>query len=227
MAKRKPTAVSKFSKGDQVRVKHGLRDTNYPDLPIGGWAGTVSEVHKDGMFTVRWTQETLGKIHPVFRNHCERDGFEFDEYWLGEADLEPDPGGPLDIEQPAKIESKPLSPRDQDDRIGMVFGLTSNDPLPFVDDEWLVAYHGYLSKNFVFPFLADYGSEYGHPERVKVIGLGDSDKAPMIDDEHGILCEARMEGQVVTLPLGELENAKGQPNRRLLDDYCYWLFNWG
>jgi hypothetical protein len=178
------------------------------------------------MYTVRWTQETLGKIHPVYRNRCERDDFEFDEYWLGEADLEPDPGGPLDIEQPAQIESKPLSPRDQDDRIRMVFGLTSNDPLPFVDDEWLVAYHRYLSKNLVFPFLADYGSEYGHPERVKVVGLGDHDEEPMIDDEHGILCEARMEGQIVTLPLGELDNANGQPNRRLLDDYCYWLFNW-
>ena len=47
----------------------------------------------------------------------------------------------------------------------------------------------------------------------------------MIDETDGLLCEARLEGQVVTLPLGELEDAK--PNRQLIDDYCYWLHNWG
>lgn len=47
---------------------------------------------------------------------------------------------------------------------------------------------------------------------------------PMIDETYGVLCEARMEGQIVTVPLGELENAK--PNRRLIDDYCYWFHNW-
>jgi hypothetical protein len=186
----------------------------------------VAEVHNDGMYTVRWSQETLGKIHSVYRNRCERDGFEFDVYWLSEADLELEPGGPLHIEQPTEIMTRPLSPRDQDDRIRMVFGLTSDDPLPSVGDEWLLAYHRHLSKNLVFPFLADYESEYGHPERVKVIGLGDPDEEPMIDDEHGILCEARLEGEIVTIPLGELDNAKGRPNRRLLDDYSYWIFNW-
>jgi hypothetical protein len=59
---------------------------------------------------------------------------------------------------------------------------------------------------------------------VKVIGLGDPDEEPMIDEEDGILCEARLEGEVVTVPLGELEDAK--PNRRLIDDYCYWFHNW-
>jgi hypothetical protein len=63
-----------------------------------------------------------------------------------------------------------------------------------------------------------------HPEKVKVIGLGDPDEEPMIDEEYGILCEARMEGQVVTLPLGELEDAK--PNRQLVKDYCYWFWNY-
>ena len=107
----------------------------------------------------------------------------------------------------------------------MVFGLTSNDPLPEVDDETLTTYRDYLSKNLVFPFQAQHGAEYGHPERVKVIGLGDPDEEPMIDDTYGILCEARLEGEVVILPLSELEDAK--PNRRLIDDYCYWFHNGG
>jgi len=223
--KRVPSPVAKFKVGDNVRVKHGIRDKDYPDIPLGGWAGTITEVHKDGMSTIRWSRETLAAIHPVVRQRSEKDGTVLEEYWLGDDDMEPDNGGPLDIDQPSQIAVKPLSPKDQDDRIRMVFGLTSDDPLPEVDDETLTAYRDYLAKNLTFPFQAEYGEEYGHPERVKVIGLGDPDEEPMIDEDDGILCETRMDGQAVTLPLGELEDAK--PNRRLIDDYCYWLHNWG
>jgi hypothetical protein len=69
--------------------------------------------------------------------------------------------GPLDIEHPTEIKTKPLSPKDQDDRIRMVFGLTSNGPLPDVDSGTLEAYHRYLSKNLAFPFQAERTSETG------------------------------------------------------------------
>ncbi len=223
--KRRPSAPVNFKVGDKVRVKYGVRDTDYPDMPMGGWAGAITEIHKDGMYTIRWSKETLDAIHPVVKQRSEKDGTVLEEYWLGDDDLEPDPGGPLQIEQPTKISTKPLSPKDQDDRIRMVFGLTSNDPLPDANDETLETYHEYLSKNLTFPFRAEHGAEYGHPEPVKVIGFGDPDEEPMIDETYGILCEARVEGQVVTLPLGELEDAK--PNRQLIDDYCYWFHNWG
>ena len=222
--KRVPSPVARFKVGDKVRVKHGTKDADYPDIPLGGWAGKITEVHKDGMYTIRWSRETLAAIHPVVKKRSEKDGTVLEEYWLGDNDLEPDPGGPLNIEQPTEIAAKPLSPKDQDDRIRRVFGLTSNDPLPEVDDESLTTYHDYLAKNLTFPFQAEHGGEYGHPERVKVIGLGDPDEEPMIDETYGLLCEARMEGQVVTVPLGELKDAK--PNRRLIDDYCYWFHNW-
>ena len=223
--RRASSPVAKFKVGDRVRVKHGVTDVDYPDMPLGGWAGTITEVQGTDTFTIRWSKETLDAIHPVFKNRCEIDGLDHEEYVLTGDDLEPDPGGPLQIEQPTKITTKPLSPKDQDDRIRMVFGLTSNDPLPDANDETLQAYHEHLSENLTFPFRAEHGAEYGHPEPVKVIGLGDPDEEPMIDETYGILCEARVESQVVTLPLGELEDAK--PNRRLIDDYCYWFHNWG
>jgi hypothetical protein len=220
---RKPATPSKFKVGDKVRVKPGVRDTDYPDIPLGGWAGAIAEVHRDAIYTVRWSQETLASIHPVVKSRSEKDGTVLEEYWLGDDDLEPDPGGPLDIGQPTEITTKPLSPKDQDDRIRMVFGLTSNDPLPEVNDEALLTYRQYLAANLTFPFQAELGAEYGHPERVKVIGLGDPDEEPMIDEEHGILCEARLEGQIVTVPLSEIDDAK--PNRKLIDDYRYWFWN--
>jgi uncharacterized protein YodC (DUF2158 family) len=137
--KRVPSPVARFKVSDKVRVKHGIRDTDYPDIPLGGWAGTISEVHNDGMYTIRWSKETLANIHPVVKQRSEKDGTVLEEYWLGDDDLEPDTGGPLNIEQPTEIVVKPLSPKDQDDRIRMVFGLTSNAPLPEVNDETLAA----------------------------------------------------------------------------------------
>ena len=78
----------------------------------------------------------------------------------------------------------------------------------------------------IFAVGAEYGAEYGHPAPVKVIGLGDPDDEPMIDEMYGILCEVRLEGKIVTVPLGEIEDAKGKPNRQLVADYSYWFWNW-
>ncbi len=132
---RKPPAEATVQAGDHVRVRHGVSDVDYPDMPLGGWGGEISEADEGRMYTVRWSQETLDAIHPVFKKRCEKDGLELDECCLGEDDLEPYLGSPLDIEQPKEIKTKPLNPKDQDDRIRMVFGLTSNDPLPDVDED--------------------------------------------------------------------------------------------
>ena len=169
-------------------------------------------------------------MHPVYKKRCERDGFEFEEYWRNEEDVEPDPGGPLCIEQPKEITSKPLSPKDQDDRIRMVFGLTSDDPLPDADEDTLRAYQKYLAANLSFPLEAVHSHETGpftdRTGGVTILGLGAPEDEAMLDDMYGILCEARLGKRLVTLPLGELEVAKGKPNRQLIADYCYWFWNW-
>jgi hypothetical protein len=226
--KKKPAFSAQFKVSDKVRVKHGFKDVDYPDMPLGGWAGTVIEVRGADTFIIRWSKATLDAIHPIFKQRCEIDGLDPEEYGLVGEDLEPDTGGPLDIEHPTKITAKPLSPKDQDDRIRMIFGLTSNDPLPDVDDETLETYHEHLSENLVFPFEAEHTSDTGpfssRTMKVKVTCLGDPDDERMIDDTYGILCEARHERRVVTLPLGELEEAK--PNQQLVEDYCYWFWNY-
>jgi len=211
-------------------VKQGIKDADYPDMPIGGWAGTVSEVQKNGICMVVWSRETLDAVHPVFRKRCERDGVELERYWLGQDELKSDEGGSLDIEQPEEISTEPLSHKDQDDRIRMVFGLDSNDPLPEVDEETLEVYSEYLADSLSFPFQAEHTPESGHlfphSRIVKVIGLGDPDDEPMIDDLYGILCEARHQRRVLVVPLAELEVEKGKPNRQAVKDYCYWFWNW-
>ncbi len=58
MAKRKRKSkkpvVTEFKVGDKVRVKHGITGVEYPDMPMGGWTGNISEIHEDGNYTVRW-----------------------------------------------------------------------------------------------------------------------------------------------------------------------------
>lgn len=68
---RKPVAPAKFKVGDSVRVKHGIKDVDYPDIPLGGWAGTIIGAHKDDMYTIQWNPETLAAIHPIVKQRGE------------------------------------------------------------------------------------------------------------------------------------------------------------
>jgi hypothetical protein len=126
MSDTKPSTT--FRVGDLVRVKHGVADVDYPDIPMGGWVGRISKAEND-TYLVRWSIETLENVHPVCRKRCERDGIDIEEYWVNVDDLEAAPVEPLNMEQPTAIISRPLSVDNQEDRICMVFGLTSDEPL--------------------------------------------------------------------------------------------------
>ncbi len=197
-------------------------DVEYPDIPLGGWAGTIREVLPDAVYTVRWSRETLASIHPICKERCDRDGMVLEEYWLADEDLQPDPGGPLSIQQPTEIRPRPLSTGNQEDRVRMIFGLTSDDSLPKVDEETLLVYRKYLSKRLGFPFRAihaDAESEVGDP-RLKVVALVE-DEPP--DEEDGILCEVLEGDSRRELPLAELELWFADRNSRLVRDYRCWF----
>ena len=93
----------RFKVGDKVRVKSGVSDPDFPDMPLGGWTGTVTEIieHEGQINCVfKLDERTLTSIHPIYRKRCERDGLELEIDGLGEEDLEPDDGTPVPIEQP-------------------------------------------------------------------------------------------------------------------------------
>lgn len=219
-----------YAVGDRVRVRRGVTDPDFPDLPIGGWAGTVAEVDTRSSpptYLVRWSRETLLAVHPVHRKRAERDGFEIEEMWLGADDLEPDDGSPVSVEQPTNIVTKPLSMSDQDDRIRAVFGLTSDDLLPDVGEETLRAYHEYLSCHLRFPVEASWNPPSGPARRVTVIGLSDPDEEIWADGMCGLLCRANHNGEVIEVSLADCEGKAGGPARQLLADYGYWFGNFG
>ena len=225
----KTKSIPRFNVGDEVRVCSCFIDPDYEDLTIGGWAGRIAEVQNGATptFLVRWSNQTLEKQSSIYLKRCKRDGLDCNEMWLEEGELQPVLGGPLTIERPKSVVSRPLSMNDQDDRIRAVFELTSDDPLPEADDESLVAYGKYLANKLSFPFEAKYSFETGPFQSkiysITVLGLLDLDDFP--SDGYGLFCKARREGKLIELPLAEVEVGKRDPNRRLIEDYSCWFIN--
>jgi hypothetical protein len=223
-------APAKFVVGDSVRVRTGVTDPDFPDIPLGGWVGKIAEV-EDGdtpLYLIRWSQETLKNMQPVYQKRCERDGLDHEEMRLGEDELEPDAGGPVILEQPTKIVTPSLSMKDQDDRIRVVFGLTRDELLPEVDEDSLRTYYKYLAAKLKFPVDATWAKEVGMGEvtkKVSILALGSFEDDPWIDDTYGVLCKAKMSRSEGELPLAEMEKVKGKPNKQLVEDYAYWFWN--
>ena len=95
----------KFPVGTSVRAKNHIMDPTYPELPLAGWAGEVAQVQRGTatIYLVRWSGETLERIHPVYQNSCERDDVSLDYTWLLETEIELDRGEPLSIACPVDI----------------------------------------------------------------------------------------------------------------------------
>jgi len=229
MAKSKPPQRNpRFRVGDKVCVKKGIQDPDYPDIPLGGWVGTVKEVDQASRqcyYLITWSKETLENMPPVYIKRCDRDGLVREEMTLTGDDIEAYDGQPLSIEQPTRINTRRLSPDDQDDRIKLILDATGDDPVPEVDEDMLLAYRSYLANNLTLPFEARHCPEDGPENDVTVIGLPDPDECEC-DEFYGLLCEARLERKQIIVPLGEIEVRKGTPNHQLVDDYSYWFWNW-
>jgi hypothetical protein len=218
----------RFSVGNLVRVKEGIQDPDYPDIPLGGWVGTVQEVDREAgqyYYLIAWSAETLNAIPAVILKRAERDGLTLEEMTLGEDDLEAYDGQPVVIKQPEQINTRPLSPDDQDDRIKLILGATGDDPVPDVDEETLLTYWRSLSQQLVLPFEAQYCPDDQPECEIAVIGLPDPEECEC-DEFYGLFCEARLGRRRIIVPLGEVRVGKGNPNHQAIEDYSYWFWNW-
>ena len=226
MPKRKNRkAKPKFSVGSRVRVKSGVASPDYPDIPLGGWAGVIRRVSATfpRTYCIYWTEETLQSIPSVYRKRCDRDDIAWQEIWLGGEDLEPDRGEPLAMEQPTQLDTEPLSPDEPLDRVRAIFGLTSDDPLPEVNPQNQRIYREYLAARLSFPFECQCWHRGDSPKgtwhSLTVTGLREEHP---IDETDGVMCQAREGDRAWELPLGELEVAEDNPNYEFVDDYAYW-----
>jgi len=216
-----------FTKGDLVRVKPGVVHDQYPDIPLTGWVGNVKRI---GWLTpigyaVHWTKPTLDQAHPVFFKRCQRDEMKPYRYWLEEDQLEAAAEEtPVAMEQPMNLVTRPLSMDDPDDRIRMVFGLTSDDALSAANEGTQRHFFDYLEAHLSFPFKADYwpASVLGPSKSGKVAVLGFAD--PPLDRKEGIVCEARQVKHEFQVPLAGLQVGEDDVNFQYVEDYTYWLW---
>src|SRR5260221_12071168 len=76
---------AQFSIGTQIRVKQDTTVPDFPDIPLGGWSGTIIDVQErqhPPIYLIEWDERTRAAMHPVFRRRCERDGLESGSMWL-------------------------------------------------------------------------------------------------------------------------------------------------
>jgi hypothetical protein len=214
-----------FDVGDLVRGKPGIVHPAYPDLPLSGWTGTVEEIAwlVPIGYGVCWTDATLDSVHPVYFKRCSRDRRDPHYGLLEEPQIEAaQDDDPVQIEQPAAIQTVPLSPDSVEDRIRMIFGLTSDDPLPRLTPETNRIYHAYLSANLEFPMSAVAMIDDDRPpQNVVVVGLADVEEA----NDSGLCCKLQAGQPVETVKLTSLLLDDEERNCRLIEDYRYWIFD--
>ncbi len=233
MSKSKDKAVNpRFKIGDKVRVKYCVTDPLFPDLPLGGWSGSVTEtIKEDGQIdcVFKLDDRTLASIHPIYRKRCDRDGLDFEIMSLDQEKLKLDDGALVSIEQSTRIKTPPLSMDDQDDRVRMVFGLTHDDPIPVVSPETLMTYYRYLAANLKFPLFSFIWAKSGSFSRKKVMVPIYRLEPPVEDEfdaEAGLYGIGVHQDEEIEFPLEVIDLKKQDPNFRLIDDYTYWSHTW-
>ncbi len=118
-----------------------------------------------------------------------------------------------------------LSAENQGDRLRMVFGLTSDDLLPAVDEDSLETYYDHLVEQMALPAEARYCPQevFLDPSplrRVKVVAL---DREIGWDEDEGILCKILSAAGEEVVSLTDLEFRRSDPNHQRVDDFAAWF----
>jgi hypothetical protein len=199
-------------------------DPNYPDIPLGGYAGRVAEIENEGdspIYLIDWDDETLDQMPEVFRNRCERDDLDYESIWMAEEDLEPAADSPAPVEQPTALKPRALRRNDPDDRIRMLFGLTSDDPLPPRSREALQRFHAHLSQRLHFPCPGIVISgDTAEVHQIELLRLVDPDRCSLAD---GLVVEAETDDGPDAIPLFLTAIPDTYRNVQDFHDYRYWF----
>jgi hypothetical protein len=217
--------AARFPVGSAVRVKTGTVDPDFPDMPLSGWSGAVTEVDlaaSPPLLLIEWDDATLERMPEETRRHleeAEEEDLDPTCMWLGQDDLEPH-DAPATPETPAP---QPAGDAAADERVRQALGVPAGQPLPPADPAALRAYHAHLTQRLTFPFAATFWVEgSGQPQGgvpVTVRRL-----LPDVDEELGLLVEAEHQGRTLPLPLAALDADTAGPTHELVSDYALWFW---
>ena len=239
-----------FSVGNLFQVGEYVMDYDWDDLPIGGWVGRITKVHREAdgaQYDVSWSDETMAKCHPIYEKLAKLEGLDFGKYTkLYEVDIHAFAGGEVILVDPdsdvvSHYTDRPLDPDDKNDRIRMIFDTSPLEHFPMQEygkseednDRLLQRFYAHLSEHLVLPFKATcvYRKRHrivsSHAFTVKALIHPDVIKAESkkTEDWDGIdelYCTGLdSNGHLREEPLRRIV-CENMPHKQLLDDYRTW-----
>jgi hypothetical protein len=84
LSRRNTNVEDEKSRDREVRVKTGVTLPDLPDIPLGNWAGTISNIFVNQTpvtYEIKWNRRTLDGMPSIYRKRCERDGYKWDSVW--------------------------------------------------------------------------------------------------------------------------------------------------
>lgn len=226
--------------GAAVRVRDGVCDLDYNNLPLGGWEGRVCEILEDEaealLYCVEWNAATLKRLRKELPDYFvdafreELDPFRFNFH---AEDIEAGTHAAEDPETPVmqrEVEEE-FYWSSQGDIGEMVAAALKSFHIENYEDEnaYYAGWMRYLEQNLVFPFkaivYADQLFESDIPDQatVEVIGL-----VPELDSNFGILAAVNFEGKKHQIPVSDLELPdleEGEIRYSPMDVYTFWVQN--
>ena len=237
---------ARFSVGDLVQVNDDIMDFDWGDLPIGGWVGKITKVHRkeEGpQYDVQWTEETLSKSHPIYEMLAALEDLKINQYEsLTEQALHAFAGGEVLLINPdeavvLRYTDRPLDPKDQTDRLRIIFDSKPLEWFPVLEDDeaenarLLKRYYDHLLEHLVFPFEATYVKKHDKSLQSSLYAftaekLIDPDAVRRMenaDDSESLYCSGTdADGTLLEVPLQHVIS-HAQPQQQLLDDYASWI----
>lgn len=210
----------KFTIGDSVKVKRGIKCPDDKSVDVSGWQGRIFDI-EDDLIGIRWDSITLKHVPEKYIKNSEEDGFDWTELYLSADEVEP--ALPRDLEGDAESFAEKIAGK------ALCFGTGKEGEriLKVIDgaEDEVEAWNSHLNTVLTFPFEAeisepqDRGSlKYG--DSVTVLGISGT------DDLYGILVDITYGRKRYVFPLCDLNALdKNSKNYTPVKDYCVWFAN--
>jgi hypothetical protein len=236
--------------GDSVRVKPGVKDSDY-EYDISGWQGRVTHIDIDeGKFIeIAWDSVTLDKMPAGLNETSMEEGFDYYLMWLNENEV--DRTEPRDQQQVVDEKINALNKRfgyiSSEEQHQHIVQILDSEDLS-VSKENLDRFYDYLSEHIKYPCVLT-GMEDFSWEEPYLLGVFDQEEyerlkkkrasytdqftllklEDRIDDLRGILVKVKRisDKKVFVLPLWDLKTVdRKDQNHQIIDNYSFWMTNY-
>ena len=223
--------LCRLKHGDVVHVRPGARHPIYPDLPMGGWTGTIEGVQRHRKdrerrrYWVHFLPSTTDRLRPVYLDREERDndaGYEPWDNWLAPDLLEPGEAPPETLEQP---DLPGWAQQAGEQQVRTLFGLNPEDEYPSCDDDTARVWKDFLSQHLPLPRRLRVSEPYDSDDRQLLLRriLGPNEVPSSVDDNpHGLYAEVSVDGEIEVTRLDYVLLFDDDPYDTLLRDYVHW-----